>query len=272
MKSFAIDQNAVKVEADEIIGVPMHVVKFTLLLLFLVGCSKKSEGEYIYRKASDELFTAKNFPVNQRERYPWERDELEHFPRITKEFFRCKGNPLNPVREKRREGKESFYFHDCNGQHSLPIVDDKEFIYPILIDLLNFVQKRLDHRVVITTGHRCPTHNSYSDFSSYNYGSKHMVGAEVDFYVEGCDPQTVIDCLQSYYDQPFQRYCKSNLNVKSEPWYNEEIFIKLYEADEGRDEDNQHSYPYLSIQVRFDRAKKERVRFDQKISESLLRG
>ena len=29
------------------------------------------------------------------------------------------------------------------------------------------------------------------------------------------------------------------------PWFNKEIFIKLYRKSEGRDGDNRHPYPYL---------------------------
>jgi len=192
------------------------------------------------------------------------------FPRITKEFFRCHGSSLNPVRVKKREGKESLFFRDCSGNHSLPIVDGEEFIYPILLTLLNFLQEELGERLIITTGHRCPAHNSYCDYTSYNYGSKHMIGAEVDFYIDNMDPFKVVSCLEKFYGAPFSRYAKGNLNVRTEPWYNDEVFVKLYLPDEGRDEDNRHSHPYLSIQVRFDRAKKEPVRFDQKRSEHLL--
>ena len=44
-----------------------------------------------------------------------------------------------------------------------------------------------------------------------------------------------------------------------EPWQNKEILIKLYQKDEGRDLDNRHPHPYISIQVRYDRDRGEPV-------------
>ena len=47
--------------------------------------------------------------------------------------------------------------------------------------------------------------------------------------------------------------------ILTAPWYNKEIFIKLYKKKEGRNFDNRHPYPYISIQVRFDTELNERV-------------
>lgn len=99
-----------------------------------------------------------------------------------------------------------------------------------------------------------------------------MIGAEVDFYIEDVQPEKIIESLQKCYETPFLRYTKGNLNISTEAWYNDEVFIKLYLPNEGRDEDNLHNNAYISIQVRYDSEKKQRVRFDQAISESLLRG
>ncbi len=151
---------------------------------------------------------------------------------------------------------------------------EAEFIYPILIDLLNYLQSKTGLKVVITW-HCCPVHNAYADSSSYNQNSKHMIGAEVDFYVQGMEnrPHAVIAILMDYYKemslyqgdrqyQEFQRLEQANLNVATPPWYNKEILIKLYEKTEGRDFDNRHPYPYLCLQVRFDRERNEKVACD----------
>ena len=248
-------------------------MKYTplLLLLCLISCQKETRGEYIYRKSTDQIFTATASLPQESPSYPWDGQDVGGYPRITKEFFRCRGNPLNPVAEKKRESKESFYFRDCFGTHGLPLVNGEEFVYPILIDLLNFTQKEMGKRITVTTGHRCPSHNSYCDYSSYNYGSKHMIGAEVDFYIEDVDSLSIIDTLQKFYDKPFLRYTKGNLNVRTEAWYNDEVFIKLYLPGEGRDFDNQHRHPYIGIQVRFDKERRQNVRFDQALSETYLR-
>ena len=170
----------------------------SLLLLFLWGCSSSSEdnsiptryrnqkGEYIYRNHDEYLFAVqppeKVLPLP----YPWEKGLTGNYPRITKEFFRCKGNSLDPCHIV-SENEEIKRYYDCGGiqKHSLPLRDNKEFIYPILIDLVNYIQAKNHKRVVITSGHRCPEHNAYTDPSTENQTSKHMLGAEVSFYVQG---------------------------------------------------------------------------------------
>lgn len=268
---------------------------FLLFLTLLSSCSSSKEkllkqnlrGEYIFR-LHDEYFFIPPSPIPQtRKAYPWEEKYIGGFPRITKEFFHCRGNPLNPVVIQTRGEKEPFYYRDCHGgkKHGLPLREGKEFIYPCLIELLNYIQQKTGKRVVITTGHRCPQHNAFCDYSPYNWGSKHMLGAEVDFYVEGMEtePLAIIELLQKYYSETppfsqdktyttFTRYEKEGLNVTTPPWYNKEIFIKLYREVEGRDLDNQHPYPYIGVQVRYDRELNQRVVFDQTQAQNYLRG
>lgn len=224
-----------------------------------------AEGEYIYRKAEESLYTIPPLSKTPRPDYPWEKSYIHDVPRITREFFRCRGNSLNPTRLVDKSG-EVERLCDCDG-HGLPMVEGKEFVYPILIDLLNHLQEKTGRRVVITCGHRCPHHNRYADPRPFNQTSKHMIGAEVDFYVEGYEerPLEVVQIVMDYYaDQPaeysqFLRYDKGNTDVSTHPWYNKEIFVKLYHCDEGRDFDNRHPYPYIGVQVRYDRMRDERV-------------
>jgi hypothetical protein len=256
------------------------VVRWGLLLLFLSSCSRMEQSEkekirrqnckaeVIYRNHNEKLYpTSTPCPV-LRNPYPWESES--NLPRITKDFFRCKGSPLNPPLVD-----ASGLLTDCDGggRHGLPIIRGKEGVYPILIDLLNFLQKRTGKRVVITCGHRCPLHNAYADPSKENRVSKHQIGAEVDFYVQGMEdrPQEVVGLLMQYFqetprykndkeNQEFKRFEKSELTVQ--PWMNKEILIKLFQKTEGRDADNRHPHPYLSIQVRYDRETAERVIYD----------
>jgi hypothetical protein len=202
--------------------------------------------------------------------YPWE-SEL-NLPRITKDFFRCKGSGLNQALTEVTDSGVPNVITDCegSGRHGLPIIHGKEGVYPILVDLLNYVQKKTGHRVVITCGHRCPVHNAYADRSKENQTSKHQIGAEVDFYVQGMEerPQEIAGMIMQYFQETapyknekesreFKRFEKTDLTVY--PWMNKEIFLKLYQKHEGRDWDNRHPHPYLSIQVRYDREAKERV-------------
>ncbi len=207
--------------------------------------------------------------------YPWKAKKVANFPKITKEHFRCRGKYTNPDKYI-QQGGESLYLQDCGGieQHSLPLRNQKEFIYPILINLLNYVQAKEKKQVVITSGHRCPEHNRYNDPLPKNQYSKHMIGAEVSFYVKGLEknPEEVVVLLQEYFKQnpdyqklpeyqEFKRWEKLDSDISILPWYNKEIFIKLYKENEGRNSDNDHAYPYLSIQVRYDRLLNDRVAY-----------
>lgn len=137
---------------------------------------------------------------------------------------------------------------------------------------------------MITSGHRCPEHNTYVDPSPENQTSKHMIGAEVSFYVQGYEdkPEKIIKLIQTYYletskyrglkeFQEFKRYEKSTL-VSSSPLMNKEIFIKFFKKKEGRNFDNRHPYPYINIQVRYDWDHHEKVTYTwDKANKNLLR-
>ena len=246
-----------------------------LVLLLLVSCSglEKSETEKV-RKANavqEPIYrlTSERYPPMSRgkkvvrARYPWETSIVGNFPRITKEFFRCKGSIAHPDRGK---------ISDCGGidQHSLPIKEGKEFTYPALLDLLNYVQATLKKRVVVTCGHRCPTHDHYSTLTQSK--SKHMMGAEVDFYVEGSQekPYEMIQAIMQYYHTsertrdklPYTHFSQTQSSLKNPSWMNREVIIRLYEKDEGRDWDNSHPYPYVSIELRHDYSSNRAIHYN----------
>ncbi len=259
---------------------------FLFFLFFIQGDFTWAESalekpEDIRRKSKDFYFFLTTPCSRKREPYPWEKGKDQAFAKITKEYFRCKGSAASP-QTIRLDNQEVVV--DCEGgkRHPLPFIQGKEGVYPILPDLLNYVQKKTQKRVVITCGHRCLRHNTYADPSKENMSSKHMMGAEVDFYVAGMEnePEKIVGILQEYYQQDpltkkqpefthFQRFQKQT-NVSTLPWYNKEIFIKLYKKQEGRDFDNQHGNPYIGVQVRYDRTRKENVTFSwEKVSGPL---
>lgn len=277
---------------------PTHLITFFIILFACISCSSSDDpqtlssneryqkGEYIYRKHDESLFSVEPQSKRTPEPYPWEAGRTGSLLKITKEFFRCKGTSLNPSRSGKENGETVQYF-DCGGvdKHSLPLRDQKEFIYPILIDLLNYIQAKTEKRVVITSGHRCPDHNTYVDPSQGNRYSKHMVGAEVSFYVQGMEerPDIIVKHIQDYYKNTaryqdkkdflnFQRYTKGDAGVATQPWYNKEIFIKLFHRKEARNFDNRHPYPYISIQVRYDWDTQEKVIYSwEKATHNYLR-
>lgn len=259
---------------------------FLIILTFIVfGCSGleqseqervrrlNSSGEVIFRKSEETFGKAPPPEVQKREKYPWEENVVGNLPKITKDFFRCKGSNLNPHRVHTSDTQQVMHLSDCRGaeQHSLFLQGDKEFIYPILLELVNYIQKKTEKKVIITCGYRCPSHNTYADPSKEAATSKHMIGAEVDFYVQGMEdkPEEIVKLLMQFYREngryqskkefiEFARYDKAT-DTSIPPWYNKEVMIKLFRKQEGRDLDNRHPYPYICIQVRYDRETQERV-------------
>ena len=247
-----------------------------IILLLLTSCSNENipsksqikplHAELITRKNGDSLYQLEEPTLNSPPTYPW-NSLSSPIPKITKHFFRCKGDLLHPR-------KNSLW--DCGGveEHGLPLKDGEEFIYPILTDLLNMLQDKLKKKVIITSGHVCPEHVRWRSPSQKTLPSKQMIGAEVTFYVEGLEtsPEIPLKLIMDYYQEnskyqnkkeyiDFSRYNKEDTDVTTQPWYNKEIFIKLYQKNEGRDEDNRHPFPYLSVQVRFDFCEKPKGQF-----------
>jgi hypothetical protein len=272
-------------------------VKWFILILaslaVIVSCDTSSPqkpvtSEYIYRKDAEKRLSTAPPERAVKKSYPWlQSNGLQNnaIPKITKEYFRCKGSSLNPARPHQIRGQPADPLNDCDGaeKHSLPLRGNQEFIYPILLEILNHIQTLTNKAVVITSGHRCPTHNTYVDPSARNIASKHTLGAEVDFYVRGFEekPERVVEMVLDFYkkhprytDQQnfieFKRFEKET-DTTTAPWYNSEVFIKLYKSQEGRNFDNRHHYPYIAIQVRLDREKNLPVTYSWESAQKIYR-
>ncbi len=261
-------------------------LRIYMIFLLLSSCSsmeqsqkkeirqKNERKDRVHRLSHEVQYPETKLLSQIRDPYPWELGYTGIHPQITKESFRCKGDGKNPPKVKEKDS--NLILQDCAGvhNHSLPTRGKKEFIYPILLDLLNYIQLKTGCQVIITCGHRCPTHHAYSDSSLYNTSSKHMIGAEVDFYVKGMEdkPQEITSLIMQYYKEQecykghleyekFSRLDSVKVDIATPPWINKEILIKLYQKGEGRDFDNLHPYPYIGLQVRFDRERNEKVTY-----------
>ena len=240
----------------------------------------------IFRTDDAQTFLQTAVEAESLPSYPWEGPGKGKISPITKDYFRCRGSDLNPPIPVLKDGKVIENIFDCRGalSHSLPIRHEKEFIYPILIELVNEVQAAIGKPVIITSGHRCPVHNRYVDAEAANMASKHQIGAEVAFYVAGLEhnPDVVLNTILAFYRSApryasagkdytqFERYDKET-DVSTKPWMNKEVFIKLYLPHEGRNADNRHPFPYLSVQVRFDRETNMRVAYSPADAQNFLR-
>ena len=240
--------------------------------------------EYIFRQGSSEMSLAPPRPAPPLS-YPWSPQEGVTLPPISKEYFRCKGNSGNPPRILKNGAKECERIYDCGGveKHSLPVRNNNEFVYPILVELLNWIQAKTQKQVIITSAHRCPSHHAWVDPSQRDSPSKHLIGAEVDFYVQGMEsqPDAVIAAILDFYTshpryaekKEYSNFKRSDkpTNTSTKPFYNKEIFIKKFLVTEGRNGDSSHRYPYLSIQVRYDRDNNQPVAYTWADSQKYLR-
>lgn len=293
-----------------IIGKKMMHIQKTFILgalsLSAVSCGSNGDGrssedtmsdperrqnqvaQYIERHADEYLFRPEAPRQLPAPSYIWsEREPSSRLPRLTKDYFRCRGTEFNPTRVLSNDKTGPVHLHDCAGidRHSLPLRGGEEFIYPILIDLLNHLQHETGKRVVITSGHRCPAHNTYVDESTDNTVSKHMIGAAVTFYVQGLEdqPNTVIQHLMTYYQTTekyrglkdcatFVRDSGGKQSSSTPAWLNKEIAIRLFNQLEGRNFDNRHPYPYISLTVRYDWDLQEKVGYSwEKAQRNYLR-
>ncbi|MBP9842366.1 MAG: hypothetical protein KBC64_08115 [Simkaniaceae bacterium] len=227
----------------------------SIFLFFLIGCTTLEEAhkqkvkeinqvkELIQRKEGETVLTILPPRVRVHRLYPWEEQYIGSIRKITKEFFRCKGSSSNPAEIVK--GKEPVYFYDCTP-HSLPIREGEERVSTLLIDMLNFVQQKLEARVVITSAHQCPTHQKYLRKEKKSKMSRYLVGAKVDFYVEGYErkPQEVAALLNAFFKEPL------TVQVKGQEWSNREVRLVLRKSGERRNWDNRHPYPYFSLEDR----------------------
>lgn len=264
-----------------ILGCVKNTIFFFVLLFFSCSGFEESErekvrklnakAELIHRNHDEYHYAISPPKYRQRAAYPWESSSAIAIEKITKEFFRCKGVASRPLRlEKTQMGEVRLFDCSGGGSHPLPIKEGKEFVYPVLIDILNYVQARTKTRVVITSGHHCLAHHHYLSLENSHYSSKHLSGAAVTFYVEGYEkrPQEVVELIVRFYKEnaryrgkkEFEQFLRFENSVLAQaPYYNREIALALYAKEEGRDADNSHSYPYFSLQVLFDRETNQKI-------------
>lgn len=247
--------------------------KYMLLLIFLfTACSTANDRvqkkrmknnistEKIYRLSHEKAYEVEKPKLVRKMSYPWESETA--YPKITMDTLRCRGDISHEKKE--RGGK---VYEDCKGlyEHGLPYVDGEEFVYPVLVHLLNKVQGAFDKKVVVTSGHRCPKHNTYLSLGKSKI-SRYMIGAKVDFYVEGMENNTeeIIERIMHFYsdeEDRYSRFQRVSHDNGSYSWKNKEISISISrEGEHSIIEGKKNSV--ISIEVRYDRDREELVRVE----------
>ena len=251
-----------------------------LLVLLSVSCGRfkqetrsgkdRAIKESIVRLKHEKMINIPPLSFKGGKIYPWEDKLVGGYPRITPAFFQCNGSIKNREKTVMIDQEKRLLF-DCDGyaSHGLPLRKNKEYIFVAFIDILNYLQDLFKKKVVVTCGHRCPKHNMYIDASKENSFSTHQIGGKVSFYIQGIerDPERVLQAIKKYYlTHPQFKTDIAYSTFKSRPektgisaWYNKEIRLKIYPSDVGRNEDNKHPYPYISMEILYDRETKKRV-------------
>jgi len=256
-------------------------MKIWIMAIFLVSCSGLEKAQQakirkinevkdpILRRSDEYYFASASPKKKEQEKYPWEERYVGSFNKITKESFRCRGSSAHSDRKIINSDGVEESLTDCEGlgSHSLPVRDGEEFIYETLINLLNYLQREHRKRVIITSGYRCPVHNRYCNHARTNLTSKHQIGAEVDFYIDGMQtsPEEVVKKIMQYYqdDEPpyqqFRKMVKERNGVEYTTWYNKEIFININDYRISNDLDNNFPHPYITIELRIDRETETKI-------------
>lgn len=250
------------------------------VLLLLTGCvsvedtqmekfyAKNEIREKIYRFEEEIEYPLLPPQKKEKEKYPWEKEAQVKLDPVAVSDFICKGSKKHPNRIIVRASQEELSYEDCGGkeEHGTPT------IYPILPRLLNRVQELTGRRVVITSGFRCPKHEQYLHPGEVAPSSLYTHGAACDFYVEGLQnsPQIVIKIIQDFYkqdpatshDPSFTVFHRLPLDTSHAvtPWINREICLIINTDQEGRNPDNAHDFPYISLLVHYDREAKKPIK------------
>ena len=103
---------------------------------------RNEKKDRVHRLSHEAQYPETKLLSQIRDPYPWELGYTGIHPPITKESFRCKGSGKNPPKKKDKD--LNILLQDCSGvhNHSLPTKGKKEFVYPILLDLLNYIQAK----------------------------------------------------------------------------------------------------------------------------------
>lgn len=212
-----------------------------------------------------------------RSKYPWvhySNHENKWFHTLTKDDFRCRGK-FESLPITIGEGLSKQILFDCWGRnHGLPWIDEQEFVYPALIDILNDLQQALRSSVCITSAHRCPAHHRYITQGQGSSTDKHLIAAAVDFYIQGWHSQKhdVIKALRHICQRraPEGQKERWSLEQKAQDlWANSEIELRWYPTGQDHSLDNDHPYPFWQITLRYDTAKGADIRFDTKTANQL---
>ncbi|MFH1456421.1 MAG: hypothetical protein ABIF40_05745 [archaeon] len=145
-------------------------------------------------------------------------------------------------------------FYDCQGG-CLP----KNGVDSRLILFLDKLHEHYNSDLYVTSGHRCYQHNLFSymelaaegkDPKVINLDSKHITVGElekccaVDFVITPYNAKNLSEMVEKDFPILFDEVFEGQYQ------FNDLFWLKVYEADEGRDLDNQHNQPYIHIQVK----------------------
>ncbi len=195
----------------------INIFNFVLLLLLFnflnSSCSRKNPSITSKTYNIHKNFVPNDFVIPQelpqkKPSYQWEKQHSP-LPSFTKYSFRCTGT-------NQEENIPSY--KKCLGtlQHGLPLYNGKEYIYPRLIDLLNFLQKENNEKISIIRGHLCPKVFALLDIKEQN--NKYLIGAIVKISSKINWEQNLPFLIKKFYEKkkeenPLQEINNSNYPI-----------------------------------------------------------
>lgn len=231
-----------------------------------------------YRPCSNKVNCKQDYNVDALT-YPWEISLPCGIESITINDFRCKGSVSH--KKKASKGRStSVYIMDCNSEsHSLPLRGGKEYVFPVLIDMCNYVQQELKSCVKIAAGHRCDAHSRYQLASLRNVGSRHRACALVTLYVENCSdtPEKVVDSIASFLasdcykrDNIFKTSCKYiHQGTKNARLTSKEFDVGIASQEALQDSEHLSAPYYITIKVLYDYEAKSSVNIYSSFEDGL---
>lgn len=232
---------------------------FALFNFLAISCSDKKSTTISKTYDIQKDFTPTNFILpyelpQKKPTYPWNTC-YPRFLSLTKYSFQCPGtNPEAniPLHQK------------CLGalHHGLPLVNGKEYIYPRLIDLLNFLQKENKEKIMVIRGHLCP--KAFSLLDPKEQHEKYLIGAMVKVSSQVNWEKNLSTLVKKFYDK----------KKEEDPLY--EIGSSTYPITFINQEFKFIIYPSLltnimEIEVLYDKEKDSRINFTEEDIQNYLR-
>lgn len=236
-----------------------YLLLFALFNVLTVSCSDKKSATISKTYNIQKDFTPTSFILpyelpQKSPTYPWNTCH-PRFLSLTKYSFQCSGT--NPEADIPLHQK-------CLGtlHHGLPLVNGKEYIYPRLIDLLNFLQKENKEKIIVIRGHICP--KIFSLLDTQEQHEKYLIGAMVKVSSQINWEKNLSPLVKKFYDKKKEE--DPLYEIENSPYaitfINQEFKFIIHPSSLTN---------IMEIEVLYDKEKDSPIKFTEKDIQNYLR-